>query len=129
MYFKKLIYSLFFIVGIILLTNCATSSAGISTSNIPITDQKYTVISPVEKTTYWITIDFGIIGFPLQKPPVNSLVNEALNETEADALINIRHWNDKIVILFVTINRFGLTAEAVRFETPQPPQNQIPKRR
>ncbi len=108
---------------------CATSSAGIATSNVPIVDQKYTVISPVEKSTYWITFDFGILGFPLRKPPVDELVKEALAENEADALINIRHWNDKIVILFITVNRMGISAEAVRLEPLSSTQPLPPRRR
>lgn len=104
------------ILIITLSLNCATSNAGISTSNVPITDQRYSVIAPVEKTTYWVTFDLGILGFPLTKPPVHEMVQEILDENQADALVNIRHWNDKIVILFITINRFGLNAEAVRFE-------------
>lgn len=79
-------------------------------------EQKYSVIGPVEKSAYWITIDLGILGFPLTKPPINELVNEAIRDKEADALINIRHWNDKIILLFITVNRFGLNAEAVRFD-------------
>ncbi|WCL47689.1 LIC20211 family lipoprotein [Leptospira sp. GIMC2001] len=98
------------------LSNCATASAGIATSNIPIVDQKYSVIGPVEKSKHWFTIDFAFIGIPLSKPPVDTIIQEAINEKEADALINIRHWNDKIIILFVTINRFGINAEAVKFE-------------
>lgn len=104
------------ILTLLLFLNCATSSAGIATSNIPIVEQKYSVIGPVEKSAYWITIDLGILGFPLTKPPINELVNEAIRDKEADALINIRHWNDKIILLFITVNRFGLNAEAVRFD-------------
>lgn len=99
------------------MVNCASSSAGIATSNIPIVEKKYTVLGPVEKSTYWVTIDLAVLGFPLSKPPIHALVEEAIADKEADALINIRHWNDKIIILFVTVNRFGLNAEAVRFET------------
>ncbi|MCC5815999.1 MAG: hypothetical protein JJT78_14705 [Leptospira sp.] len=112
--------SIFIIATFLLVLNCATSSAGLATSNIPITDQKYTVISPVETSTWWLSFDIGILGFPLSKPPVHDLVQATIEEKEADALINIRHWNDKIVILFITINRFGLNAEAVRFESAPP---------
>lgn len=115
---KRKLTLTFAIFTISWLVGCASSSAGIATSNVPITDQKYSVLSPVEKSTYWITFDIGFVGFPLTKPPVHDLVEEALEEKEADALINIRHWNDKIVILFITINRFGLNAEAIRFDSP-----------
>lgn len=99
-----------------LLTHCASSSAGLATSNIPIVDQKYTVIGPVEKSDYWITFDIAFIGFPLSKPPMDKLVHDAIQESEADALINIRYWNDKSIILFITLNRIGLNAEAIKFQ-------------
>lgn len=95
---------------------CATSSAGISTSNIPIVSKKFKVLAPVEDKISWITFDFGIFGFPLTKPPVDELMTQILKEKQADALINIRYWNDRIILLFVTINRFGINADAVKFE-------------
>ncbi len=95
---------------------CATANAGFATSNIPIAERKYKVIGSVEKEKGWMTFDFAIIGVPLQKPPVNSLMDDALKEKNADALVNIRYWNDRIIILFITWNRMGLTAEAVKFD-------------
>ena len=99
----------------ILLGNCATSHAGITTSNIPIADKKYTITGHVAKQVSWKTFDIGILGFPLKKPPVHSLMQEAINEKQADALVNIKYWNDKIVLLFITINRFGFEADTIKF--------------
>lgn len=95
---------------------CATANAGFATSNIPIAERKYKVIGSVEKEKGWVTVDFAIIGIPLKKPPVNSLLDDALNEKNADALINIRYWNDRMIFFFITWNRMGLTAEAVKFD-------------
>ena len=99
--------------------NCATSHAGMATSNIPIGEKKYQVISHVTKKVSWYTFDIGIFGFPLKKPPVHKLIQQAIDENKADALVNIRYWNDKAIFLFMTRNRFGFEADAVKFETPE----------
>ncbi|MCH1913965.1 hypothetical protein L9Z41_19360 [Leptospira noguchii] len=116
---------LFFVSFIIL--DCATSSAGIATSNIPVTDRKYKVIGPVEGHKTWNTIDIAIIGFPLSEPPIDKLVTFMLTEKEADALINIRYWTDKYILLFVTVNRLHINAEAIKFEDQ--PNDQSGKKR
>lgn len=110
----KSIYVSLFIISLFL-ANCATSSAGMATSNIPIVDQKYKVIGPVEKQVSWFTLDFAIFGFPLQKPPIDTIINEAIAEQEADALINIRYWQDRTIFAFLVRNRLGLNAEAIKF--------------
>ncbi len=104
---------------------CATSSAGLSTSTIPMADKKYKVIAPVEGMKHWYTLDIAIIGIPLGEPPIDILLEELKREKDADALINVRYWTDKIVILFLTVNRLHISAEAVKFEeesnvTPDP---------
>lgn len=104
-----------FLISLIL-ANCATSSAGIATSNIPVADRKYKVIGPVEGHKTWNTFDMAIIGVPLSEPPIDKLVTAMLTEKEADALINIRYWTDKYILLFLTINRLHINAEAIKFE-------------
>ena len=99
---------------------CASSSAGIATSNIPISNKKYKVISPVEEQISWRTFDIGILGIPFTKPPIDELVTKILKDKNADALINIRYWTDRSIIFFITWNRFGLSAEAVKFEEETP---------
>jgi len=96
--------------------SCATSNAGIATSNIPLADKKYKVLGHVSKTISWNTFDIGVLGFPLGTPPVNRLIQEAITEKQADALVNIHYWNDKSIFLFITRNRFGFEADAVKFE-------------
>lgn len=106
---------------------CASSSAGIATSNVPIIDKKYTVIGPVEQSKRWVTIDLAILGFPLTKPPVDEVVSDAIRSKEADALINIRYYTDKMIFLFITVNRFGLNAEAVKWDASQPTVEPTPE--
>ncbi|RHX83474.1 LIC20211 family lipoprotein [Leptospira stimsonii] len=105
-----------FILCLFILTNCATSSAGLATSNIPVADRKYKVIGPVEGHKSWNTFDMAIVGIPLSEPPIDKLVNSMLTEKEADALINIRYWTDKYILLFITVNRLHINAEAIKFE-------------
>lgn len=104
---------LFFILT---LANCATSSAGIATSNVPIINRKYRVIGPAQKQTAWFTFDIAIIGIQLGKPPIDKLVDVLIQENNADALINIKYWQDRSVFLFLTRNRIGISADAIKFE-------------
>jgi hypothetical protein len=107
----------FIIITILLsLIQCASSSSGITTSNIPVVNRKYTVIGPVQNTETWYTFDIALFGFPLEKPPIDKIVNRAISEKNADALINIKYWQDKIIFLFITTNRIGISAEAIKFE-------------
>ena len=107
---------IFLLIAGIFFGNCASSSAGMATSNVPIIDRKYKVVGSVEKQKGWITMDFIIFAFPLDKPPVNYLVKTSLEEHDADALINIRYWTDRSNFLFLIYNRMGITAEAISFE-------------
>ncbi|TGL58806.1 LIC20211 family lipoprotein [Leptospira sarikeiensis] len=120
---KTRIYGL--VLSIILstvLASCATSSAGLATSTVPVADKKYKVVSPVEGMKYWFTFDIAIIGIPLGEPPIDQLLEELKKEKEADALVNVRYWTDKTILLFFTINRIHISAEAIKFEedTPDP---------
>lgn len=115
------ILSLFFVS--LTLFHCATSSAGIATSNIPVADRKYKVIGPVEGHKTWNTFDIAIVGVPLSEPPIDKVVTTMLTEKEADALINIRYWTDKYILLFITINRLHINAEAIKFEDQFNDQN------
>lgn len=98
------------------LINCATSSAGIATSNIPVLNRKYKVIGPVQKETSWYTFDVAIIGIQISRPPMDKIVSDILTEQNADALINIKYWQDRSVFLFITRNRIGVSADAIKFE-------------
>ncbi|AVQ13910.1 Uncharacterized protein XB16_3634 [Leptospira santarosai] len=115
------IFSLFLVS--LILFHCATSSAGIATSNVPVADRKYEVIGPVEGHKTWGTFDIAIIGVPLSEPPIDKVVTTMLTEKKADALINIRYWTDKYIFLFLTVNRLHINAEAIKFEDQLNGQN------
>ena len=112
----SLMHILLFLISLSIYNNCATSSAGIATSNVPIVNRKYKVIGPVQGTEAWYTIDVAIFGIPLDVPPIEKVVDRMIRERDADALINIKYWNDRSVILFMTRNRLGISAEAIKFE-------------
>ncbi|TGK33836.1 hypothetical protein EHQ12_14200 [Leptospira gomenensis] len=119
---KRFQLILFFLISFVL-WNCATSSAGLATSNIPVADRKYKVLGPVEGHKTWRSLDIAIIGVPLSEPPIDKLMTEMLTEKEADALINIRYWTDKYILLFLTVNRLHINAEAIKFEDPSNDQS------
>jgi hypothetical protein len=116
MSFTNKINKLIIFSFLLIFINCATSSSGITTSNIPVVNRKYTVLGPVQNTETWYTFDVAIFGFPLDKPPIDKIVGRAISDKNADALINIKYWQDKIIVLFITVNRIGISAEAIKFE-------------
>lgn len=81
------------------------------------------MIGPVEGHKTWNTFDIAIVGVPLSEPPIDKVVTTMLTEKEADALINIRYWTDKYILLFITINRLHINAEAIKFEDQFNDQN------
>jgi hypothetical protein len=101
--------------------SCASAHAGIAASNIPIIEKKYSVLGPVETKEYWIALDFAVLGFSVKEPPINKAMQDLQDQKKADALINIRYWNDRIILLFVTVHRMGIQAEAIQFERPTTP--------
>jgi hypothetical protein len=112
---KSLIVS-FLVFFTLLIFNCATSTAGMVTSNTPIGDKKYTIVGPIKEEISWYSFDIGFIGFPFENPPIENLTSTILANNNADALVNIRYWNEKSVYLFITRNKFGISAEAVKWE-------------
>jgi hypothetical protein len=120
---------LFSIILSALLLNCASSSAGISTSNIPIANKKYKVIGPVEAKHSWFTLDVALLAVSFSNPPINEMMDEMIKSKEADALINIRYWQDRTILLFLTRNRLGINAEAVKFTDEPTPETNAKKTR
>ncbi len=114
---NKFYFLVLFLIG---LEACTTTSAGMTTSNVPVVNKKYQVVGQVSGQKGWLAIDLGIIGVPLSEPPINSLVDSLIAEKEADALINIRYWNDKMIFFLITYHRIGITAEAIKFEENTP---------
>ena len=93
---------------------CATSSAGIATSNVPLEGIPYEIIGPAETTLTWWTFDIALLGIPLNVPPVDRAQEELLAQKNGQALVNIRYWTDRSIYLFMTRNRLYMKADVVR---------------
>lgn len=102
-----------FIIG------CASASAGIATSNIPLGNRPYEIIGTAETTVSWWSLDVGVVGMPLEAPPVDQAVQKLLQEKGGDALVNLRYSTDRTILLFLTRHRFHLKADVIRL-TPEP---------
>lgn len=96
------------------LLNCASASAGITTSNIPLEGRKFKVLGPAETTVYWYSFDVGVFGMPLEIPPIDAAYQALLAEKGGDALINLRYSTDRFIILPVTVHRFHLKADVIK---------------
>ena len=58
------------------------------------------------------------------------MTDEMIKSKEADALINIRYWQDRSIYLIFTWNRLGINAEAIKFsEEPVKPEVNVKKPR
>ena len=114
-------FNVFFVLALFFtFTGCATSGAGIATSNIPLEGIPYSIIGPAESMQTWWTFDAGIIGVPLKPPPVDKAQQEVLEKQNGDALVNIRFWYDRTIILFMTRNRFHMKADVVKIIKEEP---------
>jgi len=105
------------ILGLLLLLftlSCASSTGGIATSNIPLDGVSYKVVATDEITLSWNTFDIGILGFPLDPPPVDRAQSILLKRNNGDALVNLRYWFDRSIYLFITRNRFHLKADIAK---------------
>lgn len=119
---------IFILFSMVFLINCASSYAGVATSNIPVLNKKYKVVSVIDKRETWKTFDIGIIAIPLEEHPIQKMVNDALQENDADALINIKYWHDRRVYGPISYHRFNLNAEAIKFEPEEETKNANPKK-
>ncbi|GIX41024.1 MAG: hypothetical protein KatS3mg129_0757 [Leptospiraceae bacterium] len=104
---------------ILLLINinfCITSNAGITTSNIPLNHKNITYIATDTVQKSWWNFDIGILGFPLEEPPIDHAIQELLSKHKGDALINIRYYTKKSIFLFMTRNTLVVKADIVKIE-------------
>ncbi len=115
---KKFIY--IFLVSSGIYSSCITTHAGIATSNIPlnanILDIEYIKTDEIEKT--WWNFDIGFLGFPLKEPPIDAAINELIQKNDGDALINIRYFTQKTILLFMTKNSFKIKADVIKIKKP-----------
>ncbi len=110
-----------FLAAVFVAVGCATSSVGIVTSNIPLEGRQFTVLGTAETERSWYSFDMGFIGIPLRDPPVDEAIADLLKAKGGDALINLRYFTDRTIILFVTRHRFHLKAEVVKLNSPALP--------
>ncbi|BDA77512.1 hypothetical protein LPTSP3_g04420 [Leptospira kobayashii] len=101
-------------------TNCASSTVGIASSNRPLPNIPYETIKSVEKNFSWFSFDIGIIGIPTSIPPADNVIQSLMEGEDADAVVNIRYWNDKSVYGPVTRHRFGIKGDLVKFTSQTP---------
>ncbi|KAB2932751.1 MAG: hypothetical protein F9K24_10255 [Leptonema illini] len=104
---------------LLLIIGCASASAGIATSNVPLGNREYEILGTAETSTSWWSVDLGIIGLPLDAPPVDAAVQKLLSEKGGDALVNLRYSTDRSIFLFMTRHRFHLKADVVKLK-PEP---------
>ncbi len=131
MYQFRFVRPAIFIAAVIFLQSCASSTAGLAVSSIPLENREYEVLGPAESNRGWLTFDIGILGFPLETPPIDKAMEDLLKDKGGDALINIRYHTEKWVFPFITYNRFFIKADVVKtapLVKPAPVQ-QPPRRR
>jgi hypothetical protein len=100
------------------LQSCASATAGLAVSNVPLENKQYEILGPAESSRSWITFDMGIIGFPLTSPPIDEAIQDLLTQKGGDALINLRYYTERWVFLGVNYNRFFIKADVVRINAP-----------
>ena len=98
------------------IAGCASSSAGITTSNVPLTGKNYRIVGNGKTQVDWWSFDVGLLGLPLQEPPIDKAVQELLQTHNGDALINLRYSTDRSIFLFMTRHRFTLQADVVKVQ-------------
>lgn len=116
---KKFIVLILTFVIFLFVSNCASSSVGLATSNKPIPNTPYETIKTVDKTFSWYALDIVIFGIHMTEPPVADLYERIMEEESGDALVNIRYWNEKAVFGPITRYRFNLKADLVKFPNSQ----------
>lgn len=101
--------------AVLFFTNCASSSVGVSPSNRPLPNQTYETIKSVEKVYSWYAFDIIVYGASIGTPPMTDIYSDLMQGEEADAIVNLRYYNDKSVFGFITRYRFGIKGDLVRF--------------
>lgn len=112
----RILLAILALLTLCFISNCASSSAGITTSNIPIGNRDYEIIGNGEAQSSWWSFDIGVIGFPLSQPPIDEAVKELVESKEGDALVNIRYSTDRSIFLFLTRHRFHVKADIVKLK-------------
>lgn len=115
--------------ALLFFAQCASSSVGLSPSNRPLPNQTYETIKSVEKVYSWYAFDVIIYGASIGTPPMSDIYSDLMQGEEADAIVNIRYFNDKSVFGFLTRHRFGVKGDLVRFTGGQSTIGPGPKKK
>ncbi|MCZ8155435.1 MAG: hypothetical protein O9264_04905 [Leptospira sp.] len=115
-FFVLVIVSLF-----LSLTQCASSTVGVAASNKPIPNTPYETIKSVDKLFTWYSIDLILISVSTSTPPTEKIYDEMMEGETADAIVNIRYYNEKSVFGPVLRHRFGIKGDLIRYTSTTGP--------
>ncbi len=98
--------------------SCATTPVSITSSNTPLNDKKIAEnLGKVEGERKFNC--FAIFGlWMIQKPDIQSAIDDALYKKKADALINIKCYEEWQYYFFISFTRVIVEGEAVKFQKP-----------
>jgi hypothetical protein len=113
-FFVLVIVSLF-----LSLTQCASSTVGVASSNKPIPNTPYETIKSVDKTFNWYSVDLIIISGSMSTPPTDKIYEAMMEGEAADAIVNIRYYNEKAVYGPILKHTFGIKGDLIKYTTAQ----------
>jgi hypothetical protein len=97
--------------------SCATTPVSITSSNTPLNDKKIAEnLGKVEGKGNLTVSIFGL--WMVQKPDIQSAIDDALYKKKADALINIKCYEEWQYYFFISFTRVIVEGEAVKFQIP-----------
>jgi hypothetical protein len=106
-----------FLFCIAFMLACATTPVSITSSNTPLNDKK--IAENLGKVEGESDYCFSVLGmWMIGKPDIQGAIFDALNKKKADALINIKCYEDWRYFFFVSITKVIVEGEAVKFQKP-----------
>ncbi|TGL62268.1 hypothetical protein EHQ58_03445 [Leptospira ognonensis] len=96
-------------------TNCASSTVGVAASNKPILNTTYETIKSVDKLFTWYSVDLILISVSTETPPTEKIYDVMMEGETADAIINIRYYNEKSVFGPIIRHHFGIRGDLIRY--------------
>lgn len=101
---------------IISISSCVTTKpVCLTSSNTPLNNKK--IAENKGKVTGKSNMTWSILGlWMLGKPDIQSAVDKALQKKDADALINVKCYEDDYYLILFGLTRVTVEGEAVKFE-------------
>jgi hypothetical protein len=100
---------------IVFMLACATTPVSITSSNTPLNDKRIAEnLGKVDGKSDYCFAVFGL--WMIGKPDIQAAIDNALNKKKADALINIKCYEDWKYFLFVSFTRVIVEGEAIKFQ-------------